>query len=234
MAIPKYQQIMQSLLYEIKNGKFLPGDKFYSESELKNKFNVSSITAVKALQCLTNEGYLVRYQGKGTYVSKAKRGKVVKFSDREKYRDGQEKTEVLFIRQITDAKIAAELRILEQEPFYHIRRVRYVDITPILVQNSYIIREFIHQEDIGHPERFTSIYTKIRQDFGIDMFQADSKEVTEIVFPTPEEEGGLLLQQEREPSAFTRRYTYLFDGRTIEYIEMYKRWDYFSIEIESI
>lgn len=38
----------------------------------------------------------------------------------------------------------------------------------------------------------------------------------------------------REPSAFIRRYTYLFDGRTIEYIEGYKRWDYFSIEIEPI
>ena len=74
MSIPKYQQIKQNLLYEINNGKFQPGDKFYSEAELKRKYNVSGITAIKALQCLTNEGYLVRYQGKGTYVSKAKRG----------------------------------------------------------------------------------------------------------------------------------------------------------------
>ena len=85
MSIPKYQQIKQNLLYEINNGKFLPGDKFYSEAELKRKYNVSGITAIKALQCLTNEGYLVRYQGKGTYVSKAKRGKIVKFSDSEQY-----------------------------------------------------------------------------------------------------------------------------------------------------
>ena len=56
-------------MYEINNGMFQPGDKFYSEAELKKKYNVSGITAIKALQCLTNEGYLVRYQGKGTYVS---------------------------------------------------------------------------------------------------------------------------------------------------------------------
>lgn len=234
MAIPKYQQIKQSLLYEIKNGKFLPGDKFYSESELKNKFNVSSITAVKALQCLTNEGYLVRYQGKGTYVSKAKRGKVVKFSDKEKYRDGQEKTEVVFIRLITDKQIASELSISADEAFYHIKRVRYVDDMPILVQNSYILREFIKEEDAKHAEQFTSIYTKLRQDFGLDLFQADSKETTEIVYPTPEGESGLLKLKDGAPSAFTRRHTYLFDGRTIEYIEMYKRWDYFSIEIEPV
>ena len=72
MSITKYQQIKQSLLYEINNGMFQPGDKFYSEAELKKKYNVSGITAIKALQCLTNEGYLVRYQGKGTYVSKAR------------------------------------------------------------------------------------------------------------------------------------------------------------------
>lgn len=35
MSIPKYQQIKQSLLYEINNGMFQPGDKFYSEAELK-------------------------------------------------------------------------------------------------------------------------------------------------------------------------------------------------------
>ena len=38
MSIPKYQQIKQNLLYEINNGKFLPGDKFYSEAELKRKY----------------------------------------------------------------------------------------------------------------------------------------------------------------------------------------------------
>ena len=40
MSIPKYQQIKQNLLYEINNGKFLPGDKFYSEAELKKHYSV--------------------------------------------------------------------------------------------------------------------------------------------------------------------------------------------------
>lgn len=232
MSIPKYQQIKQNLLYEINNGKFQPGDKFYSEAELKKKFNVSSITAIKAMQCLTNEGYLVRYQGKGTYVSKAKRGKIVKFSDIEKYKDAVERTEVLEIQRIKNPRIAAELNLQPEEEFYHIKRLRIVDEKPIIVQNSYVITEFIRDEDAMDKEKFVSIYGKIRSDYGIDLYQADSKEITEIVFPTPEEEGKLLGLSREEPSAFTRRYTFLFDGRTIEYIEGYKRWDYFSIEIE--
>lgn len=234
MSIPKYQQIKQSLLYEINNGMFQPGDKFYSEAELKKKYNVSGITAIKALQCLTNEGYLVRYQGKGTYVSKARRGKIVKFSDIEKYRNAAERTEVIDIHVMKDPRIAAQLNLGENEEFYHIKRLRLVEDKPIIVQNSYVIKEFIKEEDAGDKEKFSSIYGKIREDFGIDLFQADSKEITEIVFPAPEEEGRLLGLTDKEPSAFTRRYTYLFDGRTIEYIEGYKRWDYFSIEIEPI
>ena len=234
MSIPKYQQIKQSLLYEINNGKFQPGDKFYSEADLKKKYNVSGITAIKALQCLTNEGYLVRYQGKGTYVSKARRGKIVKFSDIEKYKDAAERTEVLGIRRMKDPDIARQLNLGPDEEFYHIKRLRLVDEKPIIVQNSYVITEFIKEEEVGDKEKYSSIYGKIREDFGIDLYQADSKETTEIVYPTPKEEGALLGLTDSEPSAFTRRYTYLFDGRTIEYIEGYKRWDYFSIEIEPI
>lgn len=133
-----------------------------------------------------------------------------------------------------DPRIAAQLNLGENEEFYHIKRLRLVEDKPIIVQNSYVIKEFIKEEDAGDKEKFSSIYGKIREDFGIDLFQADSKEITEIVFPAPEEEGRLLGLTDKEPSAFTRRYTYLFDGRTIEYIEGYKRWDYFSIEIEPI
>lgn len=234
MSIPKYLQMKQSLLYEINNGKFKPGEKFYSESELKKKFNVSSITAIKALQCLANEGYIVRYQGKGTYVSRARRRKIVKFSDIEKYRNAEEETEVLEINKMTGGRIAKELMIPKSEPYYQIKRLRLVDGQPIIVQNSYIIQEFIKEEEISSKELFQSVYGKINKDYGIDLHQADSKEITEIVFPSPEEERKLLGLQQGEPCAFTRRSTYLFDGRMVEYIESYKRWDYFSIEIEPI
>ena len=54
--LPKYEQIKQDLLREIKNHTFIPGDKFYSEADIKRKYAVSSITAVKALNELTSAG----------------------------------------------------------------------------------------------------------------------------------------------------------------------------------
>ena len=47
-----------------KNHTFIPGDKFYSEADIKRMYSVKSITAVKALNELTTAGYLYRIQEK--------------------------------------------------------------------------------------------------------------------------------------------------------------------------
>lgn len=107
--LPKYEQIKQDLLREIKNHTFIPGDKFYSEADIKRKYAVSSITAVKALNELTSAGYLYRIQGKGTFVSKSKVSQNVKFSDIELHSLDSEKVKVLSIEEENQAEILKEL-----------------------------------------------------------------------------------------------------------------------------
>ncbi|HAP8818420.1 TPA: GntR family transcriptional regulator, partial [Enterococcus faecium] len=70
MIKPKYLEIKQNLKQQIVTGQFHNGDRFYSESEIIKKYNVSSITAIRALKELVAEGYIVRYQGIGTFVSR--------------------------------------------------------------------------------------------------------------------------------------------------------------------
>ena len=45
--VPKYVQIKTDIINAIKSGKLKPGDKVDSESVLKKKYNVSSITVRK-------------------------------------------------------------------------------------------------------------------------------------------------------------------------------------------
>lgn len=59
MAIPKYQQIKDDLKQQIISGNFENGDRFYTEAELIKMFNVSSITVVRALNELANDGYII-------------------------------------------------------------------------------------------------------------------------------------------------------------------------------
>lgn len=81
MAIPKYQLIKDELKQQIISGKFENGDKFYTEAELVEMFKVSSITVIRALNDLVKDGFIVRQQGRGSFVSRARKGKLVEFSD---------------------------------------------------------------------------------------------------------------------------------------------------------
>ena len=64
----KYQVLADLLRSEIKSKSFEPGNPFYSESQLCEKYSVSHITVRQALGVLTAEGLLSRIQGKGTFV----------------------------------------------------------------------------------------------------------------------------------------------------------------------
>ena len=133
--IPKYEQIKQDLLSEIKIIN-LSWDKFYSEADIKRKYEVSSITAVKALNQLTSAGYLYRVQGKGTYVSKSKISQNVKFSDIELHSQDHETVKVLSIKEENEPSILKELGLDSDQSYYKIVRVRYFDGTPF----SYTLR----------------------------------------------------------------------------------------------
>ena len=67
---PLYIQIYNSLLDGINTGKYKAGEKVPSEKELVEQFNVSRITAKKALNKLANEGYITRRRGRGSFVAK--------------------------------------------------------------------------------------------------------------------------------------------------------------------
>ena len=71
MAIPKYQYIKDELKNKIISGQFASGDKFFTEAELIAMYDVSSITVVRALNDLAKDGYIVRQQGKGTFVARS-------------------------------------------------------------------------------------------------------------------------------------------------------------------
>ena len=65
---PKYVQIEDHIISEIRNGRLKTGDRIPSEAELVRMFGVSRITVTTAIKELTARGILVRRQGKGTFV----------------------------------------------------------------------------------------------------------------------------------------------------------------------
>lgn len=68
---PMYLKIYDDLISKIQNGVFLPGSQIPTENELCEQYAVSRITAKKALDLLSDEGYIERVQGKGSFLKTA-------------------------------------------------------------------------------------------------------------------------------------------------------------------
>lgn len=65
---PLYEQLRLALRGDILSGVYPPGTQLPSETELGGHYGVSRITVRRAVQELSQEGMLIRIQGKGTFV----------------------------------------------------------------------------------------------------------------------------------------------------------------------
>jgi DNA-binding GntR family transcriptional regulator len=230
----KYHYIEQELSRQITNGQFAPGDKFYSENELKAKFNVSSITVIKALNALVNRGLLVRYQGKGSYVSKARQGKLAHVTDFDVNQNGELSIKVLNVQTIGPNELIPPLHNSHEKLFYFISRLRLLNDKPIMLSHSYIPQKLINSNTLTNYANFTSIYARIKNDTGIDLFKAQNNEEISICLENDSNTINLLNIATNFPTVFTRRSSYLSDGSLAEYVESYKLANYFALKIENI
>ena len=67
-SIPLYEQLKNDIKRDIRSGYFPAGSRMPSEDELEKKYSVSRITVRRAVKELCAEEYLVKKQGKGTFV----------------------------------------------------------------------------------------------------------------------------------------------------------------------
>lgn len=69
---PRYAAIKQSISDGVRDGSLKPGDRVPSEAELVEKFDVSRMTANRALRELQSAGVIVRRAGSGSFIAEPK------------------------------------------------------------------------------------------------------------------------------------------------------------------
>ncbi len=196
--IAKYEIIKQDIIKMIEEKKFKPGDKIYSEGELKKLYNVSSTTVVRALQDLVLSGYLIRKQGEGTYVRKTFKRKRAFFDEGSpiieevKNKNSNEviveSKKILYIKEIEDNEIAEKLQVRGNETLVHFCRVSYVNDTPWIIQNSYIPKKYIkdfYYNNLKENDRFSD---ELNKALGINLITLPIKQKIEVEFPISVEE----------------------------------------------
>ena len=65
----KHAEVYQTLLGELRGGKFAVGSRFASDAQLVRRFGVSRATVMRAVGDLVRDGFLGRRRGSGTYVA---------------------------------------------------------------------------------------------------------------------------------------------------------------------
>lgn len=233
MAIPKYQQIKDDLKQQIIYGKFENGDKFYTEAELIKIYDVSSITVVRALNDLANDGYIIRQQGKGTFVSRARKHKLVEFSDVELFPMQNDQVSVISIERGNEDVYLEKLGLKKKQFYYKIERVRKTGGTPYIYHNSYIPEQYINA-NYPNLDYYSSIYRRFKNDYHIHMNDEHFEEINELTFPTPEHVASMLEIDTNFPTIRQEKTTSLVNtGQVLEYSEAFKRGDYFKIKFLS-
>lgn len=233
MKIPKYQLIQNDLQEQIISGKFESGDKFYTEAELTKIYKVSSITVIRAVNELVKDGYLVRQQGKGTFVSRSRKGRLLEFSDMEVFPINKEKVKVLNLEEGNDPIILEKLQLDKTDSYFKITRVRRADNIPYIYHQSYIPARYV-QNPHASLAQFESIYQRFKLDFNLHLAEEPFTETNEILFPAPDFVNKALELKKEEPCVLQKKTTQSSTtGEILEYVETYKHWKFYKFELRA-
>jgi GntR family transcriptional regulator, histidine utilization repressor len=140
---PLYARVKDHILAQIRSGVLAAGKRVPSENELVAQFNISRMTANRALKELTADGVLARVPGVGTFV-----------------REASPRTSLIELRNIADeisarghryssrieelAEVAATPNLIEDfefksaSPLYHIAIVHEENGVPVQFEDRYV------------------------------------------------------------------------------------------------
>ena len=159
----KCYEIEEFLLENIKKNVYLPGEKIESENELVKKFKVSRMTCRKAIENLVQRNYLYKIKGKGTYVKDNSKkhliyiNETIGFSERTKRENLNPITKVLkYEERVPEERIREKLRIKKSEKIVYLKRLRFINNEPVVVEITYIPKKFINEKKLN--EFFESKY----------------------------------------------------------------------------
>ena len=144
---PRYQQLKDLIIERISSGELQPLDRVPSENELVESENVSRMTANRALRDLTNEGYVERVAGRGTFVSDYRsRSHLVEVHDiaDEIERRGHRHSSQVLRQSCQHARgeVAKALHVQPGTEVFHLLLVHFENGSPIQIEDRHVLASF--------------------------------------------------------------------------------------------
>ncbi len=142
-AVPQYRVVYETLRKLIENGDYNEGDILPSENDLCKVHNVTRPTVRKALDMLTNEGFITRHQGLGSLVLNKPKGIGILSISGITSAVGQDNLETVLMKkpniQPWPKNFPYELTELEQNVgCIHFERLRKLNNEPVFYDITYL------------------------------------------------------------------------------------------------
>lgn len=152
-STPLYLQLKNKIKREIRTGVLKPGDKLPSESQLQKEHKMSRVTVRNAMEELAVEGYIIKVQGKGSFVAQSDMLRlpigVTSFTEDAKMQ-GVTLTSKVVKLQIEDIQSELDKEFFGERAGGKIlvfKRIRIADGVPVTVEENHLFPDMIKIKD---------------------------------------------------------------------------------------
>ena len=230
-SVPRYSQIINYYKALIDSGKLAESDQMPTEEAIGELFSVSRITVRQALDGLTQDGYIYKIQGKGSFVSSHKTdmqlNHLIGFSDEMRSLGLEPSTRLVEQQLIPAGKVVADaLGIAEQQKVYYLVRLRCADGIPMAVEHLHM--PFFRFPGLEAADFSGSLYRSLREKYACET----AKAVQRIqAGAATGREAHLLEIKAGAPVLRICRTTYEANGSAFEYVESVYRGDKYVFNV---
>ncbi|WP_018249581.1 trehalose operon repressor [Orenia marismortui] len=224
----KYLKIYNELAKKIERGEISPKSQLPSENQLSKEYDLSRGTIRKALDLLSQNGYIQKVHGKGSIALDVNKfdfpvSGVVSFKELSKKMGTKAKTIVSELELIKpDKHLKSKLNISDDEKLWKIVRVREISKQKIILDKDFLKQEYV--PSLSKEVCEDSIYEYIEDE--LELRISFAKKLISVEEPTLEDKEHLDLEG-YNVVVVVKSYVYLDDATLFQYTESRHRPDKF-------
>lgn len=230
-----YAQLATFFRQKIKSGQFKAGDQMVPENELCQILRISRTTVRLAMNELLEEGLIIRFRGKGSFVAedkiRRKLDSMYNFTDSMLEQRISPSSRVLSASIVSPDALTCEKLMLThgQNKVFQLVRLRCGNGVPLLLEKTHIPVDLcagIERTDFSN----SSLYNVLKVRFGLDIYHA--VETLEAIIISNDIASLLECEKKHMPGYKIERQSKLGSGRIFEYTTSVTRADRCSFRID--
>lgn len=177
---PLYKEVKRKIIDSVRHGEWNPGAVIPSEKKLGERFGVSMGTIRKAVDELSGEGFLIRQQGRGTFVATHNQDRYLFAFFHVVRQDGHKeypKVELVEFEKVkADAYAAAMLRVDSGSRLFRFVNTLELGGAPVLIDEVLLPeRLFPGLTEKTLRQRPATLYQLYQEDFSVTVIRTQER-----------------------------------------------------------